>query len=96
MTGEKAETGVGVFDPLGEKSVRPFDIDPLVCPLCQQPNHCLNLGAADVDRSCWCNDPAISFPESLLSQIPPEQRRKACVCRDCALRHQQAQASKHP
>jgi len=65
-------------------------LDPLRCPLCGEANSCLNQGAADVARSCWCNDPAIQFPESLLSQIPQEKRRKACVCRRCAEKHQQA------
>ncbi len=63
-------------------------IDTLVCPLCGQANSCLNQGSADIGRSCWCNDPEIHFPESLLSQIPPEKRRKACVCLRCAEKHQ--------
>lgn len=65
------------------------NLDPLVCPLCGQANSCLNQGSADIGRSCWCNDPDIYFPESLLSQIPPEKRRKACVCQRCAEKHQQ-------
>ena len=63
-------------------------IDPLSCPLCGQPNLCLNLGVEDVTKSCWCNDPSITFPEELLSQIPAEKRRKACVCKRCALKFQ--------
>ncbi|UYI50295.1 cysteine-rich CWC family protein [Vibrio natriegens] len=64
------------------KSVTP---DPLVCPLCGQPNSCLNL---DITKSCWCNDPSIKFPEGLLSQVPEEKRRKACICKACALKYQ--------
>ncbi|WP_406734934.1 cysteine-rich CWC family protein [Vibrio scophthalmi] len=56
--------------------------------MCGQPNSCLNLEVKDSTKSCWCNDPSISFPEELLSQIPPEKRRKACVCKQCALKFQ--------
>ena len=59
--------------------------NPLVCPLCGQANGCLNLGAQDVNRACWCNDPAIKFPQALLAQIPPQLRGKACICKSCAL-----------
>ncbi|WP_221794825.1 cysteine-rich CWC family protein [Oceanobacter mangrovi] len=62
---------------------QPIAIDPLVCPLCGQANSCVNLAEKDVSKSCWCNDPALTFPEALLAQIPPEQRRKACVCKAC-------------
>lgn len=89
---EGVVSAVETFDPSVTSDQVPLSgpatPDPLICPLCGQANACLNLGAADVDRSCWCNDPAISFPESLLSRIPPEKRRKACVCRQCADAHQ--------
>lgn len=65
--------------------------DPFSCPLCGNHNSCLNLGEQDVEKSCWCNDPNISFPEALLSRIPSELRRKACVCKSCALLHQEAE-----
>ena len=58
--------------------------DPLLCPLCQQHNHCVNLGAADTEKTCWCNDPAISFPQALLDQVPNDKKRKACICKTCA------------
>jgi len=60
--------------------------DPLVCPLCGQANGCLNLGAQDVNRTCWCNDPAIKFPQALLASIPAQLRGKACICKSCVLR----------
>jgi hypothetical protein len=63
--------------------------DPLICPLCGRKNACVNLGVNDTEKSCWCNDPSISFPEALLAQIPPELRGKACICRFCALKFQQ-------
>lgn len=59
--------------------------DPLVCPLCGKANGCLNLGAQDVNRTCWCNDPAIKFPEALLASIPAQLRGKACICKSCVL-----------
>lgn len=65
--------------------------DPLVCPLCGTPNGCLNLGDKDTELTCWCDDPAIRFPEQLLAQIPAGERGKACVCRTCALEFQASQ-----
>ncbi|MCE0494709.1 cysteine-rich CWC family protein [Vibrio salinus] len=62
--------------------------DPLICPLCGQPNLCVNLGDSDVMKSCWCNDPSIVFPKALLAQLPPEKRGKACICRACVLKFQ--------
>ncbi len=59
--------------------------DPLICPLCGKPNSCINLGAKDIHKTCWCNDPNIHFSNELLEQIPADKRRKACVCRACAL-----------
>lgn len=68
--------------------IRTITPDPLACPLCGQANACVNLGDKDVTKSCWCNDPSIKFPEELLSQIPAEKRRKACICKACALKYQ--------
>lgn len=68
--------------------IRTITPDPLACPLCGQANACVNLGDKDVIKSCWCNDPSIKFPEELLSQIPAEKRRKACICKACALKYQ--------
>ncbi|WP_255483006.1 cysteine-rich CWC family protein [Marinobacterium marinum] len=56
--------------------------------MCRQENACVNLSSQDVEKTCWCNDPSIQFPEELLSQIPDELRRKACVCRSCVLAFQ--------
>lgn len=66
------------------------NIDPLICPLCQQSNACVNLGSADIDKSCWCNNPDITFPQGLLDQVPRELKRKACICQNCAEAYQQA------
>lgn len=60
-------------------------IDPLLCPLCHQKNHCVNIGVEDTQRTCWCNDPDIQFPQALLDQVPSDKKRKACICRNCAM-----------
>lgn len=58
--------------------------DPSRCPLCGQANHCLNLGAQDSARRCWCYDPALRFPPALLARVAPPLRGKACICQACA------------
>lgn len=60
-------------------------VDPLLCPLCQQKNQCVNLGVADTEKICWCNDPNIQFPKALLDQVPNEKKGRACICKQCAL-----------
>lgn len=60
------------------------NVDPLLCPLCQQQNHCANLGAADTNKTCWCHDPDIRFPEGLLEKVAEDQKGKACICKRCA------------
>ncbi len=62
--------------------------DPLICPLCKTANACVNLGCADNDKTCWCNDATISFPKELLEKIPAENRGKACICKACAIAYQ--------
>ena len=54
-----------------------------LCPLCNQPNAC---GAHATGR-CWCCDTTI--PPDLLELIPPESRRKACVCQRCVNSYKQ-------
>jgi hypothetical protein len=63
----------------------PATPEPNVCPLCGQPNQC----AMEIERatgipqeSCWCTH--VTFPPTLLNQIPDEARNKACVCAACA------------
>ncbi|WP_036566554.1 cysteine-rich CWC family protein [Oceanospirillum beijerinckii] len=64
-------------------------VAPLVCPICQQNNDCLNLACGDTDKACWCNHPDITFPQDLLDQVPAELKRKACICRNCVEAYQQ-------
>jgi hypothetical protein len=59
--------------------------DPTRCPLCGQVNRC----AMEVEREtgakqppCWCTQ--VDFSEELLSRVPPQARRTACICASCA------------
>jgi hypothetical protein len=60
---------------------------PNFCPLCGENNSCGNLSANNQGEDCWCVDSAISFPDSLLSQVSDADKNKACICKTCALRH---------
>ncbi|WP_341279029.1 cysteine-rich CWC family protein [Paenibacillus sp. FSL H8-0537] len=50
------------------------------CPLCGGPNGCA-IEAGLAPHSCWCFRERV--PQSLLEQIPPEQRNQSCVCQNC-------------
>jgi len=50
-----------------------------VCPLCGNANEC---GVAAGAASCWCFTAVI--PDSVLARVPPDQRNRTCVCRQCA------------
>ncbi|WP_114325798.1 cysteine-rich CWC family protein [Candidatus Colwellia aromaticivorans] len=63
------------------------NINPSLCPLCNQKNNCGNVSACDSSQGCWCSDQAIQFPESLLDKIPSTAKNKACICKACALIH---------
>ena len=63
-------------------------VDPYLCPLCGGSNGCSNLSTLDKDKSCWCNDPALSFPEALIASLPPALQGKACICRACVVKYQ--------
>ncbi len=58
------------------------ELDPKLCPICQQNNACGNLQSATV-ASCWCHDTELSFPKELLDTLPSDMRNKACICRRC-------------
>ncbi len=76
---------------MNEKSVI---VDPFICPLCERDNACVNLTSADVDKSCWCNDPSLTFPKELLAQVAEQLKGKACICKACALAYQTQQVNK--
>ncbi|BCU75347.1 cysteine-rich CWC family protein [Luteolibacter sp. LG18] len=51
--------------------------DPASCPLCGQNNHC----GALLGVRCWCMD--VTIPPALLDLVAEEDRRRACICREC-------------
>lgn len=59
------------------------NINPDICPLCQQQNRCANLNAENTKESCWCRDPSIHFPKALLDRVPENKKDKACICQQC-------------
>ncbi|MEH6472579.1 MAG: cysteine-rich CWC family protein [Halopseudomonas sp.] len=66
-------------------------IDPSLCPLCGQNNACLNVSCGGgPENNCWCNDTAVTFPAELCAKVPEANRRKACICRNCADAHSKA------
>jgi hypothetical protein len=59
-------------------------MDPILCPLCGQPNRC----AMEVEREtgvkqppCWCTQ--VDFSQELLARIPAPARGTACICAAC-------------
>ncbi|MDR2153570.1 MAG: cysteine-rich CWC family protein [Burkholderiaceae bacterium] len=59
--------------------------DPARCPLCGGPNGCAMLqppAAGGALSACWCAQ--ASFSPDLLARLPPEARRRVCICADCA------------
>lgn len=73
-------------------------IDPRICPICQQRNACLNiltegdhvsskgekqLACGADNASCWCQSSDVTFPVELLQRIPSELIGKACICATC-------------
>lgn len=55
------------------------------CPLCNKPNHCGNLLKSN--KPCWCMDENIEFPDNLVAQVAEAAKNKACICKSCALKH---------
>jgi hypothetical protein len=56
-------------------------IDPALCPICGQPNHCRLVAGAHSNEECWCF--RVRFPPSLLARVPEHARRRACICQRC-------------
>ncbi|WP_274651921.1 cysteine-rich CWC family protein [Paenibacillus humicola] len=69
--------------------------DPARCPLCGGDNSCV-MAAGRKDEPCWCM--TARFPEEIFALIPPENRRKACICPACLERfkhgHNEQQSTK--
>ncbi|WP_039970983.1 cysteine-rich CWC family protein [Vibrio halioticoli] len=66
-------------------------VEALICPLCGKGNSCGNQD--DKSKTCWCADPAITFPKGLLAQIPEHLQGKACICKSCVNKFQIDSAS---
>jgi hypothetical protein len=61
--------------------------DPLLCPVCGQPNRCAMEVQRETGRPqppCWCTQ--VDFPADLLARVPREAQRLACICAACASR----------
>lgn len=58
-------------------------INPCLCPLCGQPNHCAMEQARTCGEQapCWCTRE--QFSAQLLQQLPDTHRDKACICQAC-------------
>ena len=61
------------------------------CPLCHQPNDCQLCTASAYKGSCWCAK--VEIPETLLAQVPAEQRNKTCICRECVMKFHRGKAN---
>jgi len=66
---------------------REESIAPENCPLCGNNNYCGNLSSVDNSKACWCTDIKMTFPDSLLNQVPDPDKNRACICKACALGH---------
>ncbi|NRB39240.1 MAG: cysteine-rich CWC family protein [Pseudomonadales bacterium] len=71
-----------------ENEKSPKAVDVLLCPLCGENNACVNVSCGDTEKTCWCKNPEISFPASLLDKIGKDATGKACICQACAIAHQ--------
>ncbi|OBZ15959.1 cysteine-rich CWC family protein [Bacillus sp. FJAT-26390] len=56
------------------------------CPICGKPNECGIKAVQEEAADCWCFRE--NFPKSLLQQVPEADRNKACICKSCAMAHQ--------
>jgi prepilin-type processing-associated H-X9-DG protein/prepilin-type N-terminal cleavage/methylation domain-containing protein len=55
--------------------------NPAVCPLCGAANDCQLCSSASYKGPCWCAQ--VEVPEELLALVPPDLKKRACICRDC-------------
>jgi prepilin-type N-terminal cleavage/methylation domain-containing protein/prepilin-type processing-associated H-X9-DG protein len=69
-------------------------IDPGLCPMCNQPNHCRLRTASAYKGPCWCESAEI--PATLLARIPVEFRNRACICPSCVAAFHQKPAPVQP
>ncbi|WP_255717160.1 cysteine-rich CWC family protein [Salipaludibacillus sp. CUR1] len=53
------------------------------CPLCGEENKCM----AREPGPCWCNE--VDFPAGIFELVPPESKRKHCICRKCVMAYKE-------
>ena len=75
-----APQGPQTIDPQKELNL----VAPSLCPLCHQDNACNGEDIAN----CWCNDTSITFPQSVLDQVPKQAKGLACICMQCVRKYQ--------
>ncbi|MEJ5992008.1 cysteine-rich CWC family protein [Ramlibacter sp. PS3R-8] len=59
--------------------------DPVLCPLCGQPNRCameVQRATGEAQPPCWCTQ--LDFTADLLARVPAQAQRLACICAACA------------
>jgi hypothetical protein len=72
--------------------MNPLDFhNPDQCPLCGAANECQLCSPAAYKGSCWCVQTQI--PEALLAQVPPDLKKKACICRACVMKFQRKKSN---
>ncbi len=60
-------------------------LDKSKCPLCGKSNQCameIAQKTGVTSGPCWCV--GMDFSADLLSKLPPEAQKKACICKACA------------
>jgi hypothetical protein len=55
--------------------------EPQFCPLCGRHNDCQLCGVDSHKGPCWCV--SVTIPEELRALVAPEQKNRACICRQC-------------
>ncbi len=60
------------------------------CPICGEENKC--RVSAGEQGDCWCN--AEKFPVEIFELVPPESRRKHCICKKCLTKFKEEQKMK--
>jgi hypothetical protein len=59
--------------------------DPVLCPVCGQPNLCameMARTTGEAQPPCWCTQ--VEFDADLLARVPVAAQRLACICAACA------------
>jgi hypothetical protein len=61
------------------------EIDQGVCPLCGRRNECEHHCGGQDHNFCWCHN--LSIPRAVFDLVPKQALSKACICKDCLLKH---------